>query len=90
MSEPASNTIDCLLDLEGLTIVGAVVDERITPGQYMAARTLFLSDGTGLSFNGHGSFWRVSKKDVGAYLARRRAELERLGRMTVTTTRAKP
>jgi len=61
----ASNTMDCLRELRGRTIIG-VVQARFESNvpDVGHAKILVLDDGTGFAFNSIGAFWRVSKRDM--------------------------
>jgi hypothetical protein len=59
----ASNTMECLRDLRGRKIVGAV-QAKFDHSEYGPTKILVLDDGTGFAFNSIGSFWRVSQREL--------------------------
>lgn len=72
----ASNTEECLLELRGRTIVGVLMNAtHATTSQ--STRTLLLDDGTGITWNERGAFWRESANDVKRVLDARIKELEK-------------
>lgn len=74
----ASNTMDCLRELRGRTIIG-VVQAKFDRSEYGPTKILVLDDGTGFGFNTIGSFWRVSERDMEREIAYLRRDYERNG-----------
>lgn len=72
-----SNTFECFRDVVGLKVVGVMKDALPAHRADLKKgnKTLVFEDGTGLTFNGRGSYWRESKENVDAAVRLRRREL---------------
>lgn len=83
----ASNTVDCLRELRGRTIVGTV-QAKFEASEHGPTRFLVLDDGTGFGFNRIGSFWRVSKRDMEREIAYLRRDYESNGELLADVLQA--
>ena len=78
----ASNTKDCFRECIGKTVVGVLFDAMPPNRKDLAAgtKTLVFDDGTGLTLNDSGAFWRESAAEVKYAVAERHSELSALQR----------
>lgn len=70
----ASNTWDCFRECVGRKIVGVL---RVQDGE-RNLKLLIFDDGTGLTLNDNGAYWREASDTVAKFVGREKARLQEL------------